>query len=176
MKLRLRADRFTANDKEVCEKLNKKLLEVFTLEQGEVPEISEGIVNQEPLEKFELNSGEVKKLMLELDVTKAIGPVRFSPWKLKEGAEALCLPLSIVYNKSLVTEKLPRIWKVANAIPIYKKGDREALNYWSVSLTCVPCMLMEKIVRKKLVKHLERKNFVTKNQHGFRDGKSCLAD
>ncbi|XP_069165369.1 uncharacterized protein [Procambarus clarkii] len=33
---------------------------------------------------------------------------------------------------------------------------------------------MEKIVRKKLVEHLERKNFVTQHQLGFRDGKSCI--
>ncbi len=44
----------------------------------------------------------------------------------------------MVYNKSLVTGELPEIWKVANVVRIYKKGDRqEALNYMPVSLTCI---------------------------------------
>ncbi len=175
MKLRMGAGRFTTNDKEVCEELNKKFQEVFTSEQGEVPDIREVTPTQTPLEEFEITSGEVRKHLLDLDVTKAIGPNGISPWILKEGADALCLPLSIVYNKSLVTGELPKIWETANVVRIYKKGDRqEALNYRPVSLTCIPCKMMEKIVRKKLVEHLEQKNFVTQHQHGFRDGKSCL--
>ncbi len=98
----------------------------------------------------EASRGEVRKCLLELDVTKATGPDGISPWVLKEGARELCLPLSIVYNKSLATGELPDIWKAAKVVPIYKKGDRqEALNYRPVSLTCIPCKLMEKIVRKK---------------------------
>ncbi|XP_069163489.1 uncharacterized protein [Procambarus clarkii] len=129
MKLRIWADRFTTNDKEACEELNYKFQQVFTLEQGEVPEISQGIINQAPLEEFEITSG-VRMLLLESDVTKAIGPDGMSPWILKEGAEALCLTHSMVYNKSLKTGELPEIWKRANVVPIYKKGDREeTLNY-----------------------------------------------
>ncbi|XP_069162227.1 DNA ligase 1-like [Procambarus clarkii] len=73
MKLRIGADGVTTNDKEVCKELNKKFQEVFTIEQGEVPEIKEGIVNQEPLEEFEITSGDVRKLLLEVDVSKVIG-------------------------------------------------------------------------------------------------------
>ncbi len=58
MKLRIGADRFTTNDKEVCEELIMTFQEVFTLEQGEVPEIREGIINQAPLEEFEITSGD----------------------------------------------------------------------------------------------------------------------
>ncbi|XP_069179558.1 uncharacterized protein [Procambarus clarkii] len=171
MKLRIGADRFTTNDNEVCEELNMKFQKVFTLEQGEVPDIREEIISQAPLEEFEIISGNVRKLLLEMNVTKAIGLEGITPWLLKEGAEALCLPLSMVYNKSQVTDSSPKCLTV----PIYKKGDRqEALNYRPVSLTCIPYELMEKIVQKKLVDHLERRNFVTQHQNGFRDGMSCL--
>ncbi|XP_069189676.1 mucin-3B-like [Procambarus clarkii] len=56
-------------------------------EQGEIPERREGIVNQEPLEEVEITNGEVRKLLLELAMTKAISPDGISPWILMEGAE-----------------------------------------------------------------------------------------
>jgi hypothetical protein len=175
MKLQKGENRYTENDKEVCEELNKRFQEVFTIEQGEAPALNEEAANQATLEEFDLTSDEVKRCLLELDVTKAVGPDRISPWILKEGAEALSVPLSMVYNRSLETGDLPESWKTANVVPIYKKGDRqEALNYRPVSLTCIPCKVLEKIVRKRLVEHLEGNNFVTHHQHGFRDGKSCL--
>ncbi|XP_069164212.1 uncharacterized protein [Procambarus clarkii] len=149
MKLSIRADRFIANDKEVCEELYTKFQEIFTLEQEEVPEIRERIVDQEPLEEFEITSGNVRKLLLELDMTEAIGLDGISSWILKEGAVALGLPLSIVYNKSLLTRQLPKIWKTAIEVPIFMKGVRQrALNYWPVFLTCISCKLTEKIARK----------------------------
>lgn len=98
--------------------------------------------------------------MFELDLVQVQDKI--SPWILKEDAEALCLPLSMVYNKSLVTGELPRIWMTANVVSIYK-GDRQvALNYRPVSLTCIPCKVMEKCAKKKkkLLEHLERENFV----------------
>lgn len=85
--------------------------------------------------------------MFELDLVQVQDKI--SPWILKEDAEALCLPLSMVYNKSLVTGELPRIWMTANVVSIYK-GDRQvALNYRPVSLTCIPCKVMEKCAKKK---------------------------
>ncbi|XP_069162486.1 probable protein phosphatase DDB_G0282105 [Procambarus clarkii] len=127
-KLSIGADELTTNDK-VCEELNKKF-QVLTVEQGEVPEIGEGRSNQTPQDEFVITREEVKKHLLELKVTKAIGPDGMSPWILKEGAEDLCQPLAVVYNTSLVTGELPKTWKTADVVPIFKKGDRqEALSY-----------------------------------------------
>ncbi len=122
LKLRTGEDRYTENDREVCEELNKRFQEVFTIEQGEVTVLGEREVNQAALEEFEITREEVKRHLLDLDVRKAVGPDGISPWVLKECAEALCLPLSIVYSKSLETGDLPEIWKTANVVPIYKKG------------------------------------------------------
>ncbi|XP_069182209.1 uncharacterized protein [Procambarus clarkii] len=134
MKLRIGAERFTTNDKEVCEELDLKFQEVFISEQGEVPKIREKISNQTPLEEFVITSGEVSKHLLDLDVTKGIGPYGISSWILKVGA---------VYIKSLETGELPKIWKTASVVPIFKKGDKqEALTYRPVSLTCIPCKMM----------------------------------
>ncbi|XP_069169638.1 uncharacterized protein [Procambarus clarkii] len=135
MKLRIGEDKYTENDKEICEELNKRFKEVFTIEQCKVIVLGERKVNQAALEVFDIMR-EVKRHLLDLDVRMAVGPDGISLWVLKECAEELCLPLSIVSGRSLKTGDLPEIWKTANIVPIYKEGDRqEALNYRPVSLT-----------------------------------------
>ena len=75
--------------------------------------------------------------------------------------------------------KLPDVWKKANIVPLYKKGNRQCpLNYRSVSLTSVVCKVIEKLIRKKwvVVVHLEKFNMLTDRQFGFRKGKSCVTN
>ena len=38
----------------------------------------------------------------------------------------------------------------------------------------VSCKVIEKVVKEKIVHHLENNNFLSSSQHGFRSGRSCL--
>ena len=40
--------------------------------------------------------------------------------------------------------------------------------------TCILCKLMEKIIRRKVVEHLELNDLISKKQHGFVTGRSCV--
>ena len=72
---------------------------------------------------------------------------------------------------------MPGDWKTANIVPIFKNGDRsDRANYRPVSLTSVPCKIMESIIREKLMKFLESNDLLCKEQHGFRSGRSCLTN
>ena len=42
-----------------------------------------------------------------------------------------------------------------------------------ISLTSVPCKLLQRIVRDEIVLHMDRNNLFSKNQHGFRSGRTC---
>ena len=71
----------------------------------------------------------------------------------------------------------PDDWRSANVTPIHKKGDRtNPNNYRPVSLTSQVCKLMESIVRKHIVEHLTENNILRDEQHGFREGRSCLTN
>ena len=66
---------------------------------------------------------------------------------------------------------------MANIVPIFKKGrGAEVGNYRPVSLTCVSCKVMESLLKEKLTKHLEGTGMLSKVQHKFCRGRSCLTN
>ena len=81
----------------------------------------------------------------------------------------------MIFQESLKTGHVPSDWRRANITPIFKKGCRsDPLNYRPISLTSSVCKVMERIMRKHVIHHLEETGFLNKNQHGFRSGMSCL--
>eukprot|EP00116_Pleurobrachia_bachei_P004793 sb/3465055/ len=59
--------------------------------------------------------------------------------------------------------------------PIFKRGDKTlAANYRPVSLTSNLLKTFERIMRNKLVDHLESNDLLPDSQHGFRRQRGCL--
>ena len=94
---------------------------------------------------------------------------------LKETKQIQSKLLTTIFKKSLEDSTLPSKWKEANVTAIFKGGERKlAENYRPISLTSVPCKLMEKLIRNALVDHMTQNNLFSKAQHGFISGKSCI--
>jgi len=65
------------------------------------------------------------------------------PRVLKELAEELAKPLSIIYQQSWLTGEVSDDWGIASVTPVYKRGLKEdPRNYRPVSLTSVPGKVM----------------------------------
>ena len=97
----------------------------------------------------------VRDLLLQLDCHKSMGPDEIHPRVLRELAEVIAEPLTIIYQHSLLMGEAPDDWRLANVTPIYKKGCREdPANYRPVSLTSVPGKIMEQIVLREITWHL----------------------
>ena len=65
--------------------------------------------------------------------------------------------------------EFPTKWYLANICPLLKKGDRSIVcNYRLVSLTCVPCKLLEHIVCSNIMAHLDEYRLLSDKQHAFR--------
>ena len=55
--------------------------------------------------------------------------------------------LTAIFNASLRKSELPREWKMAHVAPLHKKGSTDQPNnYRPISLTSIPCKLLEHIV------------------------------
>ena len=65
--------------------------------------------------------------------------------------------------------------KIQSITPIFKKGDKsDPGNYRLISLTSHLIKIFERVIRNKLVCHLESNSILSNKQHGFRKGCSCL--
>ena len=79
-----------------------------------------------------------------------------------------------LFQKSLDESYVPTQWRTANVTPIFKKGEKyDPANYRPVSLTSVTCKVLEHIIAKLIMRHLETNNLLTNAQHGFRTMRSC---
>jgi len=64
----------------------------------------------------------VRDLLLQLDYHKSMGPDEIHPRVLRDLLEEIAEPLSIIYQRSLLTGEVPEDWRLSNVTPIYKKG------------------------------------------------------
>ena len=82
--------------------------------------------------------------------------------------------LAQLFQHSLDEGKLPNDWKVANVVPIHKKGKRsQPNNYRPVSLTSVTCKILKHVICHHIWEHLEQHNILSDFQHGFRKRRNC---
>jgi hypothetical protein len=52
-------------------------------------------------------------------------------------------------------------------------GEQSELNYRPISLTCISCKIMEHVITKYILNHLESNSLLYDLQHSFRHSRSC---
>ena len=163
-----------SDNEKKAEILNQYFAKVFTIENTEIiPELICEKVNTNLSEvKFEIHKVEEK--LKALKPNKSPGPDLISNDILRSTSKNVSKPLSLLFTQSINTGELPQDWKTANVSPIYKNGNKQhAENYRPISLTSVPCKIMESIIKENLVNYLEMNNLLSDTQYGFRSKRSC---
>ncbi|TRZ08141.1 hypothetical protein HGM15179_018968 [Zosterops borbonicus] len=119
----------------------------------------------------------VREQLRCLDTHKSMGLDGIHPRVMRELADELAKPLSIIYNQSWLTGEVQEDWKLANVTPIHKKGGKEdPSNYRPVSLTSVPGKIMEQFILSVIMQHLQDGQGLRPSQHGFRRSRWCLTN
>ena len=99
--------------------------------------------------------------------------------------EAICIPLNIIFETCLNTDKFPLERKKGIVVPIHKKDDKwNVKNYRPVSLLPIFCKIsVNSVISVKFCKlliydamhdFLSDNNLIYPNQSGFRSGDSCI--
>ena len=160
------------SDFEKAGEFNGQFTDVFTkTEHSQVP-----LLNRKApfMEDIVVSKEGVTKLLKGLNPSKALGPDELHPRVLKELASELGPVFAHLFQQSIDSGEIPKEWSLANICPMFKKADRSlACNYRPVSLTCVPCKLLEHIVCSNIMSHLDHHKLLSDRQHAFRKSHSC---
>ena len=116
------------------------------------------------------NRKEFEKALKTLKDKKSPGPDKITNTMLEHLGTKAKSKLLGIFNNSWKTGHVPQSWREADMVPIHKKGkDRTNTDsYRPISLTSCVGKLMEIIFNTRLVWHLEKINFITPEQAGFR--------
>ena len=100
----------------------------------------------------------VRKVVMNLDLSKASGPDCIPVVVLKNCEPELSYILAELFNKCLKESCFPDCWKVSSVVPVFKNvGERStAKNYRPVSLLSVVSNVFEKLVNNRIVDHLKK--------------------
>ena len=119
------------------------------------------------------------KAIKKLKPNLSAGPDSYPPVPIRKLVNSIAEPLALIYNSLMSVGQVPDMWRLAIVTPVYKNGAAyDVSNYCRISLTCVFCEVMERVIVSLSVvsDYLMRKGLINKHQHGFLSRKSTTAN
>ena len=124
---------------------------------------------------IDFDPAEIKRLLSNMNSNKACGPDGIHGKILKHCAVSLANPLSMLFRLSYNSGSLPKDWRVANVVPVHKKGSKDNIeNYRPISLTSLVMKTFERMLKQELL--VRTAHLLDKRQHGFLSHKSCTTN
>jgi len=156
---------------------NEYFASVGTIDNDVLPPcpcvVSKGV----SLETVEFNVSNVMLAMNKLKSNLSSGPDGLPPLLFKQLKNCLAAPLAMIFTQLLSVAAVPDDWKRAIITPVFKKGVSGLVsNYRPISLTCVPCKIMERIVAQQMYQYFNEHHILNKAQHGFVKGHSTCTN
>ena len=96
-----------------------------------------------------------------------MGPDGMHPRVLRELADVIAEPLSIIFERSWRTGEVSKDWRKANVTFIFKKGkQKDPGNYRPVSLTSILGKMIHLLILEAIIKQVEEKKVIIDSQRG----------
>ena len=124
------------------------------------------------LTTFAFRSGEVKKLLLELDPYGGTGPDGIFPLFFVKTANYLAPKIATVLHKLVTIGGFSMCWRVGNITLVPKSGSANSCpsDYRPITITPVLSKVFERLLAKRLNNFAEKGNLFPSLQFGFCKG------
>uniref|UniRef100_A0A8C7RC26 Reverse transcriptase domain-containing protein n=1 Tax=Oncorhynchus mykiss TaxID=8022 RepID=A0A8C7RC26_ONCMY len=121
-------------------------------------------------------SADVLNELQNLDPYKSAGLDNLDPFFLKLSAEIVATPITSLFNLSFVSSEIPKDWKAAAVIPLFKGGDTLDPNCYR-PISILPCLskVFESQVNKQITDHFESHHTFSAMQSVFKAGHGCTS-
>ncbi|KAF2905129.1 hypothetical protein ILUMI_01037 [Ignelater luminosus] len=127
-----------------------------------LPDFDVNVLNKDRMlaaTTLKMSLEKVPNLFNQLDIGKGAGPDGIPAVLLRNCAEHLALPISIIFNRSLKEGVFPKSGEKAYIVPIFKPGDKELVK------NDRPVSLLSTLVYEIVLS--TTKNHICTQQHGF---------
>ena len=117
----------------------------------------------------QIQIADVLKELQNLDPYKSAGLDNLDPFFLKLSAKIVATPIPSLFNLSFVSSEIPKDWKAAAVIPLFKGVDTLDPNCYR-PISILPCLskVFESQVNKQITDHFESHRTFSAMQSGFR--------
>ena len=131
------------------------------------------------LQKFSFkffSDTEVREALSTIDPKKSTGADDLDPQLLLLASPVISDIITHIFNLTLETNNIPRLWKTAYVSPLHKGGPTGELNNYR-PISKLPCLakILEHLINNQLKAFLSFHNILNRHQSGFRPGHSTIS-
>jgi hypothetical protein len=157
--------------------LNDYFSSVCDDDDGNLPPIDRVVPDDKSLDIVSFTPSKILTVIKRMKPSKSPGPDGHPPPLFKELAPGLAEPLSLIFTSFMSTGSVPSEWRHAIVVPVYKNGNAaDVSNYRPISLTCVACKIMERVISSDMLAFLRMHNAISKQQHAFLSRRSTCTN
>ena len=129
--------------------------------------------DSDELELKTVGADKVTKIIENMKNKTSFSHDTMSNKQLKHIKNELLVPLTHLINVSIKCSFVPKSWKTAKMVPIFKSGDpSQPTNYRPISLLPTMSKVLERAVSNQVYGYFERTNKLYNLQFGYRHGYS----
>ena len=126
------------------------------------------------LQDMHMTEDEIREVICSSKRESAAGPDGLKMAVYKEANDYLIQPLQIMFNTINHTGLIPENFKTAKVVMLHKKNSKQEMgNYRPISMSNHISKIWERVFNLRLMLHLKRHNWFSKQQHGFRPKMGC---